>query len=70
MQFSRPQIWVIVSAALVFALLFGVQQSRALFIGPLNTSTGLGIAAISLAFACARLPCWYFWRCPRPAPPF
>ncbi len=55
MQFSRPQIWVIAAAALVFALLFGVQQSRALFIGPLNTSTGLGIAAISLAFACAQL---------------
>ncbi len=55
MQFSRPQLWVIVAAALVFALLFGVQQSRALFIGPLNTSTGLGIAAISLAFACAQL---------------
>ena len=55
MQFNRQQQWIIIAAALVFALLFGVQQSRALFIGPLNTSTGLGIAAISLAFACAQL---------------
>ena len=55
MQFERKQLWVIIAAGLVFALLFGVQQSRALFIGPINTSTGLGIAAISLAFACAQL---------------
>lgn len=52
---TRQQIWLIVAAALVFALLFGVRQSQALFIGPLNASTGLGIAAISLAFACAQL---------------
>ena len=46
---------MVCTAALVFAILFGVQQSRALFISPLNTSTGLGIAAISLAFACGQL---------------
>src|SRR5258706_39315 len=45
----------IVAAGLVFALIFGVRQSVALFIGPLNSATGLGIAAISLAFACAQL---------------
>ena len=55
MQFDCKQLRVITAAGLVFALLFGVQQSRALFIGPINTSTGLGIAAISLAFACAQL---------------
>ena len=55
MYFERKQWWVIIAAGLVFALLFGVQQSRALFISPLNTATGLGIAAISLAFACAQL---------------
>jgi predicted MFS family arabinose efflux permease len=54
-KFERNQLWVIIAAGLVFALLFGVQQSRALFISPLNTSTGLGVAAISLAFACAQL---------------
>jgi predicted MFS family arabinose efflux permease len=55
MRYSRSQLWVIVSAGLVFALIFGVRQSLALFIGPLNTATGLGIAAISLAFAVAQL---------------
>jgi predicted MFS family arabinose efflux permease len=55
MRYSRDQLWIIVSAALVFALIFGVRQSQALFIGPLNTATGLGIAAISLAFAVAQL---------------
>jgi predicted MFS family arabinose efflux permease len=55
MRYSRNQLWIIVSAGLVFALIFGVRQSLALFIGPLNTATGLGIAAISLAFAVAQL---------------
>src|SRR4029453_3491524 len=52
---SRRQIWIIGAAGLVFALIFGVRQSVALFIGPINSATGLGIAAISLAFACAQL---------------
>ena len=52
---NRKQLGIIAAAALVFALIFGVRQSVALFIGPINTATGLGIAAISLAFACAQL---------------
>jgi MFS family permease len=52
---TRRQIWIIVAAGLVFALIFGVRQSQALFISPLNSATGLGFAAISLAFACAQL---------------
>src|SRR5437773_1158300 len=52
---SRKHIGIIVAAGLVFALIFGVRQSVALFIGPLNSATGLGIASISLAFACAQL---------------
>src|SRR3989440_3232220 len=52
---TRRQTWIIVAAGLVFALIFGVRQSVALFIGPLNSASGLGIAAISLAFACAQL---------------
>ena len=52
---SRKQIGIIIAAGLVFALIFGVRQSVALFIGPLNSATGLGIASISLAFACAQL---------------
>lgn len=52
---SKGQIWIVAAAGLVFALIFGVRQSQALFIGPLNSATGLGLAAISLAFACAQL---------------
>ena len=52
---NRRQLWIIAAAGLVFALIFGVRQSVALFIGPINSATGLGIAAISLAFACAQL---------------
>lgn len=52
---NRRHLWIVAAAGLVFALVFGVRQSLALFIGPLNSQTGLGIAAISLAFACAQL---------------
>src|SRR5688572_4260663 len=52
---TRKQLWLIATAGLVFALIFGVRQSQALFISPLNSASGLGIAAISLAFACAQL---------------
>ncbi len=52
---SRKAIGILAAAGLVFALIFGVRQSVALFIGPINSATGLGIAAISLAFACAQL---------------
>jgi hypothetical protein len=55
---SRTQISLSAAAGSVFALLFGVRQSQALFITPLNS--GLGIAAVSLAFACAQL----IWRWP------
>ncbi len=52
---SRKALRILAAAGLVFALIFGVRQSVALFIGPINSATGLGIAAISLAFACAQL---------------
>src|SRR6267378_3824725 len=55
MRFERRQWWIIAAAGLVFALVFGVRQSQALFISPLNSATGLGIASISLAFAVAQL---------------
>jgi predicted MFS family arabinose efflux permease len=42
-------------AGSIFALGLGVRQSQALFIGPINTSTGIGYAAISLAFAVGQL---------------
>ena len=52
---NRKQLGLVAAAGLVFAIIFGVRQSVALFIGPINSATGLGIASISLAFACAQL---------------
>jgi MFS family permease len=47
--------WVLIAAGGTFALTMGVRQSMALFMGPLNTATGLGVASISLAFAFGQL---------------
>jgi len=55
MRLTRAQILLVGAGAMVLALVFGVRMSLALFISPLNSATGLGIAAISLAFACAQL---------------
>jgi predicted MFS family arabinose efflux permease len=55
MRFDRRQWWIIGCGALVCALVFGVRQSLALYISPINSATGLGIASISLAFAIAQL---------------
>ena len=38
-------------AAGVLCITMGVRQSMGLYVGPLNTATGLGIAKISLALA-------------------
>ena len=46
---------VMLSAAGIFALTMGIRQSQALFISPINSSTGLGIGEISFAFAVAQL---------------
>jgi predicted MFS family arabinose efflux permease len=46
---------VLLAAAGTFALTMGARQSMGLFVSPLNTSTGLGIASISLAFAFGQL---------------
>ncbi len=51
----RPLWLVLVAAAGVFALTMGVRQSMGLFLGSLNTSTDLGLASVSLAFACGQL---------------
>jgi predicted MFS family arabinose efflux permease len=46
---------VLLAAAGTFAVTMGVRQSMALFLSPLNTATGLGLAKISLAFAFGQL---------------
>ncbi|MES2959637.1 MAG: MFS transporter [Pseudomonadota bacterium] len=50
-----PLAWVLIAAAGTFALTMGARQSMGLFLGNLNTSTGLGLASISLAFAFGQL---------------
>jgi len=59
--FTRPRAWswqiVLLAAAGAFAMTMGVRQTMGLFIGPINTATGLGLASISLAFAIGQL-CW------------
>ena len=52
---TRGYLAVALAAGAVFALGLGVRQSQALFIGPINSSTGMGYAAISLAFAVGQL---------------
>ncbi|MDM0011804.1 MFS transporter [Variovorax sp. J22P168] len=52
----RHAFWLVMLAAGgTFALTMGVRQSMGLFLSSLNTSTGLGIGSISLAFAFGQL---------------
>jgi MFS family permease len=52
----RWPIWlVLLAAAGTFALTMGTRQTMGLFLGPLNTATGLGLGSISLAFAFGQL---------------
>lgn len=46
---------VVLCAAALLAITNGARQSMALFLGTLNTQTGLGIATVSLAFAIGQL---------------
>jgi predicted MFS family arabinose efflux permease len=51
-----PALWlVLLAAAGTFALTMGVRQTMGLFLSALNTSTGLGLGSISLAFAFGQL---------------
>ncbi|MFZ6657507.1 MFS transporter [Undibacterium sp. TJN19] len=51
-----PAIWlVLLSTAGTFSLTMGARQTMGLFLSPMNTSTGLGIGNISLAFAFGQL---------------
>lgn len=53
---SRYALWlVLLAAAGALALTNGVRLTMGLYLSSLNTSTGLGIASISLAFAFAQL---------------
>ena len=45
---------ITLAAAGILMVTMGARQSLGLFLGPINTSTGLGIATISFAFAIAQ----------------
>ena len=52
----RWPLWVVLLASAgVFALTMGTRQTMGLFLGSLNTATGLGLGQISLAFAFGQL---------------
>ena len=47
---NTPHLWIVtLSAAGILMVTMGARQSLGLFLAPLNTSTGLGVASISLA---------------------
>ncbi len=52
---SRSWLPLVIGAAALMAVVMGVRQSLSLFLSTLNTKTGLGIAAVSLAFAVGQL---------------
>jgi predicted MFS family arabinose efflux permease len=55
---AHPAAWlVILAGAAILALTMGTRQTMGLFLGDLNTATGVGIASVSLAFAIGQL-CW------------
>ncbi len=63
MPAPRFALWlVLLAAGGTFALTMGVRQTMGLFLGPLNTATGLGLANVSLAFAFGQL----FWGLTQP----
>lgn len=52
----RPMLWlVLLAAGGCFAVTMGTRQSMGLFLNTINTSTGLGIGSVSLAFAFGQL---------------
>lgn len=52
---ARGALLVALAAGAVFALSLGSRQAMALFISPINSATGMGYAAISLALAVGQL---------------
>lgn len=61
-SWGRPAVVATFAAAAILAVTMGVRQSMGLFVSPLNTSTGLGIVAISLALAVAQ----FIWGAMQP----
>lgn len=52
---ARAAWLLMLTAAAIMMLTMGARQTMGLFLSPLNTATGLGIASISLALAVGQL---------------
>lgn len=52
---ARKAGLIIVCAAILYALTLGIRNTMPIFISPINTVTGLGLAAISFAYAVGQL---------------
>jgi predicted MFS family arabinose efflux permease len=61
-SWSRPAVVVTFAAAAILMLTMGSRQTLGLFVSPVNTSTGLGVTAISLALAIAQ----FVWGAAQP----
>jgi len=49
---NHPGVWITtIMASSILMITMGTRQSMGLYVGPLNTDTGLGIVSISLAMA-------------------
>ena len=61
----RVAFWlVLLAAGGIFAVTMGARQSMGLFLSVINSTTGLGLASISLAFGVGQL----WWGLTQPAP--
>ncbi len=53
---ARYAMWIVLLASAgTFAVAMGTRNTMGMFVSPINTSTGLGIASVSLAFAFGQL---------------
>jgi predicted MFS family arabinose efflux permease len=60
---ARYAVWIVLLASAgTFAVAMGTRNTMGMFVSPINTSTGLGIATVSLAFAFGQL----FWGLTQP----
>jgi len=48
-------VLILAAAGAICAVTFGIRMATGLFIGPINTQTGMGLVAISFAFGVAQL---------------
>jgi MFS family permease len=63
LRVALPFTLVVLAAGAVFAVTMGARQSMGLFLGVINSTTGLGLASISLAFGVGQL----WWGLTQPA---